>query len=247
MDDSQDTMRQDGSMVEEQMEGMGQDPISADAEGSAQAKKHAREMRAMQDQLANLQAQLGSTPNYHEQPTNPYHSPGQPNQPTGSEEERIQRAVRYALDAKDAESRRAKEAESHAHVQKQYQRLQDEFDKASDKYDDFDELVRGDAPFTSAMRDALLLVGNPAEVAYKLGKNRSELSRLSQLHPLDQAREITNLSFALMNGNNGKSNSSSSANPLNPLKSNPVANTGAITDKTPASSIRARMKAGTWK
>jgi hypothetical protein len=151
------------------------------------------------------------------------------------------------LDAKDAESRRQKEAESVAHYQKQLDRLNGEFDKASDKYDDFDDVVRGnDVPFTPAIRDALLFVDNPSDVAYKLGKNRQELSRISQLHPLDQAREVNKLSFALMGGNtgNGKNGSNNRANPLNPSKPNPTSNGTA--SYSPGS-IRARIKAGTWK
>lgn len=269
MENTQSMRQEDGSMVEEQNEGLGIDPIAAEEsedsqarEGAdtesgftdavrkrihQQAKKHSREMRAMRDQIQELQSQLGQGYDYHSEPTNPYNSPGQPNPPSGSEEERIQRAVRYALEAQEAEKRRAKEAESHAHVQKQYQRLNDHFDKASEKYEDFDDVVRGDAPFSAAMRDALLLVDNPAEVAYKLGKNRDELSRLSQLHPVDQAREINKLSFALMNGGNGKASSNSRVNPLNPLRTNPAVSTGAVTEKTPVSSIRERMKSGTWK
>jgi len=125
-------------------------------------------------------------------------------------------------------------------------RLNDEFDRASDKYDDFDDIVReGDAPFTDAVRDALLLVENPAEVAYSLGKNRSELQRISKLHPLDQAREVNKLSFSLM-GNNGTRAPSGKAQPLGAIRANP-ASSQAVTDKTPPSVIRARMKAGTWK
>jgi len=125
--------------------------------------------------------------------------------------------------------------------------MHDEFDKASEKYDDFDEVVRAeDVPFTPHVRDALLLVENPAEVAYKLGKNKSELERISKLHPLDQAREVNKLSFSLMGGNNGKP-STTKPNPMGTVRANPANSTGAITDKTPASVIRARMKAGTWK
>ena len=268
--DDENSIRQDGGMVEEQNEGLGIDSIGAEESGDnaakdantddgvtdsvrkrihQQAKKHHREMRAMQEQIAQLHNQLGQPRDFHEQPSNPYHSPGQPNPPGDIEEERIQKAVRYALLAKENEEKRAKDAESQAHVQRQYQRLNDEFDRASDKYDDFDDVVRhNDVPFSPAMRDALLFVDNPAEVAYKLGKNRDELSRLSKLHPLDQAREITKLSFALMNGGNGKTNSNTSrSNPLNPLRANPATNSSAVTEKTPVSSIRARMKQGTWK
>jgi hypothetical protein len=220
-----------------------------------QAKKHAREMRQMQEQMLQMQAQFqnanmdSANPyNHQNHETNPYHSPGQPDSPGMSEEERIQKAVRYALGAKEADERKAKEAEHATHVHKQYQRLNSEFDKASDKYDDFDDVVRGDdMPFTNHVRDALLLVENPAEVAYKLGKNRSELERISRLHPLDQAREVNKLSFSLMNGKDNKSSNHSKASPLGQIRQNPAHSSNAVTDKTPPSVIRARMKAGTWK
>jgi hypothetical protein len=217
----------------------------------AQAKKHSREMRQLHDRIAQMQAQMegdSANPQQSLYNTNPYPSPGQPNPPGMSEEEKIQKAVRFALGAKEHEEKQAQMAERQAHVHKQYQRLNDEFDKASEKYDDFDDVVRGeDIPFTPHVRDALLLVENPAEVAYRLGKNKSELERISKLHPLDQAREVNKLSFSLMGGNNGKPSSQTKANPLGTVRANPAYSSSAVTDKTPPSVIRARMKAGTWK
>lgn len=227
------------------------DPYGVKKRLGMQAKKHQREMRQMQEHMLRMQAMLGGDnaqqpQHFGNQPT--YSSPGQPNPPSMTEEEKIQKAVRIALGAKDHQERMAKDAERHAHVQKQYSRLNDEFDRASDKYDDFDETVRGeDVPFTPHVRDALLLVDNPAEVAYRLGKNRSDLERISKLHPLDQAREVNKLSFSLMGGNNGKPSSNQKSNPLGSIKANPATPSTAVTDKTPASVIRARMKAGTWK
>ena len=220
-----------------------------------QAKKHQREMRQMQEQMMQMQAQFqnanmdsANPANHQSHNSNPYPSPGQPNPPGMSEEERIQKAVRYALGAKEHEERQAKEAQHATHVHKQYQRLNDEFDKASDKYDDFDDVVRGeDIPFTPHVRDALLLVENPAEVAYRLGKNKSELERISRLHPLDQAREVNKLSFSLMGGKDGKSSNSAKPSPLGAIRQNPAHSSTAVTDKTPPSEIRRRMKAGTWK
>ena len=114
--------------------------------------------------------------------------------------------------------------------------------------DDFDDVVRGDdIPFSHHVRDALLLVENPAEVAYKLGKNKAELERISKLHPIDQAREVNKLSFSLMGGKDGKSSSPSKASPLGNIRQNPAHSSHAVTDKTPPSEIRRRMKAGTWK
>lgn len=215
----------------------------------AQAKKHAREMRQMQEQMMQMQSQFGSdSANPHQQQNNPYPSPGQPNPPAMSEEERIHHAVRFALGAKEHEERQARDAERQAHVHKQYQRLNDEFDRAAEKYDDFDDVVRHeDVPFTPHVRDALLLVENPADVAYKLGKNKKELERISKLHPLDQAREVNKLSFALRSGNDSKQSNAMKSSPLGQIKQNPAHSSNAVTDKTPPSVIRARMKAGTWK
>lgn len=229
------------------------DPYGVKKRLGMQAKKHQREMRQLQEQLMQMQSQMGQQPHsqYSERQNvnNSYHSPGQPDAPSMSEEEKIQRAVRLALGAKEHEEKQARAEEAKAHVHKQYQRLNDEFDKAADKYEDFDDVVRGDdAPFTPHVRDALLLVDNPAEVAYRLGKDRSKLSEISKLHPLDQAREVNKLSFALMGGNNGKpSSASSKSNPMGSIRANPAASSTAVTDKTPPSAIRARMKAGTWK
>jgi hypothetical protein len=271
MEDVQDVQDQaESGEVKEQMTGLGYDPVAAEESSDSeaketadkddpysvkkrlgmQAKRHQREMRAMQEQLAQMQAHMsqGQTmPEFNQHPTNPYPSSGQPNGMGGSEEERIQKAIRYAFQAKDDEERRAREAQSQAHVQRQYQRLNNDLDKAADKYEDFDEVVRGDTPYSQAIRDALLLVENPGDVAYKLGKNRQELDRILQLHPIDQAREVNKLSVALISGNGGKQSSSPRGNPLNPIRNNPVNNSSAVTDKTPPSVIRARMKAGTWK
>ncbi len=216
----------------------------------AQAKKHRREMQQLHERIAQMQSQIGgdSANPQASYNTNPYPSPGQPNPPSMTEDEKIQKAVRFALGAKEHEEQQVKMAERQAHVHKQYQRLSDEFDTASDKYDDFDDVVRGeDVPFTPHVRDALLLVENPADVAYRLGKNRSELERISKLHPLEQAREVNKLSFSLMGGNGNKSSSPTKSNPMGSVRANPAHSSTAVTDKTPPSVIRARMKAGTWK
>ena len=212
------------------------------------AQKHAREMRQMQEHMMQMQAQIGGdSANPQHAPYSSHPSQGQPNQMPMTEEDRIQHAVRIALGAKEHQEKQAQMAERQAHVHKQYQRLNDEFDKASDKYDDFDDVVReSDAPFTDHVRDALLLVENPADVAYRLGKNRSELERISRLHPLDQAREVNKLSFSLM-GNHGKPTANQKSTPMGSIRQNPANTSTAVTGKTPPGVIRARMKAGTWK
>ncbi len=212
-------------------------------------RNHRKEIRELHDRISHMEAMRGGDSANPGQQIhhNPYDSPGQPTPPGMNEDERIQHAVRLALGMKEHEEKQAKNAEMQTHVHKQYQRLNDEFDHASDKYDDFDDVVRGsDVPFTPHVRDALLLVENPAEVAYRLGKNRSELERISKLHPLDQAREVNKLSFSLM-GNHGKPTANQKTTPMGGIRQNPVSSSTAVTGKTPPGEIRRRMKAGTWK
>lgn len=246
----------DGFQVEHEVQNESNDDTDGGANLSSVQKRvhalkrnHRKEIRELHDRISAMESMRGGDSANPGLVThnNPYNSPGQPPPPGMNEEERIQHAVRMAFGMKDHEERQAQEAQRAAHVHKQYQRLNDEFDHASDKYDDFDDVVRGnDVPFTPHVRDALLLVENPAEVAYRLGKNRSELERISKLHPLDQAREVNKLSFSLM-GNHGKPAANQKSTPMGSIRQNPVGSSTAVTDKTPPGEIRRRMKAGTWK
>lgn len=243
MDQNASGSDESGSQSDAASLAMENDPQSIKKRLGMQAKRHARDLRAMQEQISQLQSQVSP------QQSMGNNMGGYPQQPQGQQmDDPIQRAVQFALQARDDQERKQKDAQNLAHVQKQYQRLNGEFDKASDKYSDFDDVVRDDgAPFTSTIRDALLLVDNPADVAYKLGKNRDELARISQLHPVDQTREVNKLSFALMGGGNAGSPSSaqgaSTSRPMGQIKATPVTSNA----NQSAASIRARMKAGTWK
>lgn len=221
------------------------DPLYVQKRLKRAERTHQRELRAMQQQIQDLNARLSSpNGNHTEPPINPYSS--QPEQ--SSDDERIARAVRYAREQDKLEEQKRLDAEKMQHVSRQYQRLQDNLDKGSDKYDDFHDVVMGDdVPFTPHMRDAVLLLGDDqqADVLYKLAKNPDELARISKLHPLDQAKEVVKLSHALMGGN-GNQNRPSPHRPLGQVKSTPVVSS-SVTDKTPSSEIRARMKAGKWK
>lgn len=201
-----------------------------------QEKRHKRELRELRQQIQMMQSSL--TPQNYGSPQS------QPDQQGGDMQDHISRAVQAALQAKEDQQRKMEEAEKAAHVHQQYQNLEEQMDSAADKYEDFDDVVRNpNVPFTSAMRDTALLIDNPGDVLYKLGKNRAELKRIAQLHPLDQAKEMVKLSIALMGGNN---KGGTSVKPLNPIRNNPVTSFD-VTDQTSPADIRARMKAGTWK
>ena len=210
----------------------------------AQGMNHARDVRDLHARIADLEHKLAPQ---HQQPEANSYS----NQvPPGSVEEHIHKAVSFALNHRDMEEQKAKEAQHAHHIQKKYKELSNHLDNMGDKYDDFHDIVLGDdAQFTPAMRDYALTMpktgaGSVGEVLYRLGKNPKELERISKLPAVDQAEEMARLSHALVGGGESKS---SSTRPLGQIKTNPVSNSHVVTEKTPISSIRDMMKNGTWK
>lgn len=216
------------------------DPLYVQKRLKQQKRAHEREMRDMQARIADMQAQM-------QPPNQPQNSPYEAG--NSGVDDAIHKAVSFALQHREAEERKANEAKSQQHIAKQYQELNKHLDSTADKYEDFDDVVRGDAPFTAHMRDAALMLpkkgpGSAGEVLYKLGKDPDALARIAKLHPVDQASELVALSHALISGGEQKGMNS---RPLGQVKANPVVNSSGITDKTPISSIRDRMKQGTFK
>jgi hypothetical protein len=220
------------------------DPLYVQKRLKRQQRAHEREMREMREAMSHMQQQSQQAPRHQE--TGSYGNPEMDH-----DDERIHRAVSYALQHKEMEERKAREAEQMQHVHRKYQDLSSHLDHMADKYDDFDDLVRGhDAPFTSQLRDAALLLpksgpGSAGEVLYKLGKNKEDLERISKLHPLDQVSEMVKLSHALISGG-GSPGSQQTSRPLGNIKNNPVSNSGGVTEKTSVGELRKRMRAG-WK
>jgi len=238
---------------EETHEGQGnqggnRDTLSVQKRLKAQRRSHDREMREMQSRIDHMQAMLQQgNPNQQQQQQDPF---GAGAGSADSTQDAIHKAVTYALQQKEMAERQARESEAQQHIAKQYAELNRHLDSTADKYDDFDDVVRGDVPFTEAMRDAALLLpkkgqGSAGEVLYHLGKNPEELSRIGKLPKINQAAEVIALSQALMSG--GESKNQQAARPLGQIKSNPVVNGAGVHDKTPVSEIRNRMKKGTFK
>jgi hypothetical protein len=221
------------------------DPLYVQKRLKQQKRAHEREIRELHSRIGELQSMMSPTESPDQQGTS--YTPNQ----GGGVTEQIQQAVSYALQHRDMEERKAKQAEQVAHVQRQYGELNRHLDNVADKYDDFDDVVRGqDVPITPHMRDAALFLpmdgkGSAGEVLYKLGKNRTELERIAKLHPLEQARELNRLSRSLEIGG-GEENRTSQQRPLGNIKSNPVINSRSINEKTSISELRNRMKSG-WK
>lgn len=243
--ESSDAMQEGESHSEGHSEA---DPLYVQKRLKQQKRAHDREMREMHERISQLQSgqQHQQFPE-HSQEANSYYAQPQ----GGGIDEQIHRAVSYALQHKDMEERKAKEAHQMQHVHRSYQDLSKHLDHMADKYDDFDDIVRGhDAPFTTQLRDAALVLpksgpGSAGEVLYKLGRNKEDLERISKLHPLEQVSEMVKLSHALISGN-GSSSSTSTHRPLGNIKNNPVTNSGGVTEKTSVGELRKRMRAG-WK
>lgn len=220
------------------------DPLYVQKRLKQQKRQHEREIRDLHARMADMQSQM--QPNqFSQSQNNPDNAMG--NQ--GGVDDAIHKAVSYALQHRDMEERKAKEQQSQQHIAKQYQELNKHLDSTSDKYDDFDDVVRGDAPFTAHMRDAALMLpkkgpGSAGEVLYKLGKDPEALARIAKLHPVDQASELVALSHALISVGDNKSQAN---RPLGQIKSNPVVNSAGVNEKTPISDLRSRMKQGTFK
>jgi len=219
------------------------DSLSVQKRLKQQKRAHEREIRELHARMAEMQSQ--SQPNQQQQ-YSPQEAQGNPS----GMDDAIHKAVSFALQHKEMEERKMKEMEGQREIAKQYQDLNKHLDSTSDKYDDFEDVVRGDStPFTAHMRDAALMLpkkgpGSAGEVLYKLGKDPEELARISKLHPVKQASELVALSHALIAGGEQKQ---SQSRPLGSIKANPVVNSAGITEKTPVSDIRDRMKKGTFK
>lgn len=205
-----------------------------------QEKRHKKELRRMQQQIDEMRNHLSSRT---ESPPSHHMAAEDVNFDKSNINENIYAAVSKALQMQKEQEQRVKEAEKMQHVHKQYQNLKNQLDNGSSKYDDFDDVVNSDdAPYTEAMRDAALLIGNPGDTLYHLGKDRDKLKKLSELHPLEQAKEVVRMSIALMSGN-GKKEASDNFKPLGQIKNNPV-NATHVNENTSVSDIRNRMKSG---
>jgi DNA repair exonuclease SbcCD ATPase subunit len=218
------------------------DPLYVQKRLKQQSRQHEREMRELQSQMAALHAQVGQASsgpmmNSHEE--------------MNSADDPIQKAVMLALQQRDIQEQQQKQAENAAHMQMQYKNLQEHLDNMEDKYDDFREKVfSNDLPITPTMRDYAVTLprkgqGSAGEVLYHLAKNPEELKRISKLQPVSQAAEMAKLSHALISG--GENKITQSRSPIGQIKSSTPPVSGGISEKTPISSIRAKMKAGGFK
>jgi len=213
-----------------------------------QNKKMREQIRRLEGEMSYLRQQ--GTPNV-ETPTK---SQGLVDPITGEpvDENSIEGQVFKAFN-RIASAEQQKQAQQHARAQQQKQNemmrsLYEKLDEASDKYADFDEVVRAeDVPITETMRAFATMLPNPAETFYALAKNKTELNNLAKSPPQEQVRKMVEISSRLLSKSNATVRKSPTKT-ITPLRNNPGnrQSSGAINDKSSVSDIRTRIKNG-WK
>ena len=105
--------------------------------------------------------------------------------------------------------------------------LQAKIGEGFQKYQDFEETALApEVPITPMIMDILSDSERPAEIAYYLGKHRSEAIQISRMHPLAAVRAITKIEMGLTGaGNNPAMNPPITAAPP-PIK--PVGSTHTV-------------------
>lgn len=184
-----------------------------------QKKRYERELQEKEQLINELRSQMQNQPQAFDE---------QPNQSMQAHPNDVVSQIRQALAQEREEQQKALQQQeamkNQQYLADQYKAFEDRLNDASEKYDDFDDVVRDkDAPFTEHMRDAALLLPNAGDVLYKLGKNRDELSRIAKLHPLDQAKEMIKLAFVSQDkkGHKSENNENSGTEIMEDVRGNP--------------------------
>jgi len=203
-------------------------------------RNHQRDLRMLQEEnaqlrrIAEMQSAQGSQQGSGLAPNGQL-------PPPQTEEERIMRAVQMIRANDQAEQQKQLQQQNQQYLANKYQDLNKRLDMGSDKYDDFDDVVRApDAKFTSNMRDIALGLPNPEEVLYHIGKNPDVLDKISNLRPLDQMKEMISLSHSLISG--GNKSQPKAADTIGDIRATPRTSSAGITESTPISDIKARIR-----
>jgi len=189
-----------------------------------QKKRHEKEVAALKRQIDAL-SQVATRQQPQSVPPESQIQPGS-----------VQEQVLQTLAALAAQKQKEEEAE-------RLNQINEEIKRDAAKYDDFDDVVYDEsAPFTVPIAQAALELPNTADVLYSLGKDRKELSRITNLRPIDMKRELVKLSVSLMN-KKSSNQVPSAPKPLQNLKSNPLTKTtSGIQANSTVAEIRRLLK-----
>lgn len=143
------------------------------------------------------------------------HRPEAKSQPTPDQfktvEEYVEALTDYKAQQKIAER---EQMERQKTVRSSYENRAEE---AREKYDDFEQVAHGDhVKITPEMAETIMASEIGPEIAYYLGSNPSEASKIANLSPLQQAREIGKIEASLTANPPAKKASSAPA-PIKPV------------------------------
>jgi len=124
-----------------------------------------------------------------------------------------------------------KQARNKQAQQQLHAKWESQVTKATEKYDDFEEVV-GDLKPTTPWAIALMQEDNGADIAHYLGKHEKEAERIIALDPYSQAREIGKLSVKLASPAAPKVPSRTPA-PIEPVKATAVQTDGIEPNQSP--------------
>lgn len=111
-----------------------------------------------------------------------------------------------------------RERESQRHQSQVDSAYEDRVEEAKGRYDDFEQVAYNpNLRITPAMAETIKASESGPDVAYYLGLNPKEADRISQLHPLQQAKEIGKIEAKLAAEPPVKKSSSAPA-PITPVK-----------------------------
>ncbi|WP_373031621.1 hypothetical protein [Sulfurovum sp.] len=107
--------------------------------------------------------------------------------------------------------------------------FQDREEDAREKYNDYDE-VAYTAPISDVMADAIRLADKGPDIAYHLGKDHKEASRIAALTPLQQAIEIGKLEAGLQAPQKKQTSAPAPIDPVGANKGGTVKDPGKMSD-----------------
>lgn len=125
-----------------------------------------------------------------------------------------------------------KQAKNKQAQQRLHANWESQVTKATEKYDDFDEVV-GDLKPTTPWAIAIMQEENGADIAHYLGKHEKEAERIIALDPYSQAREIGKLSVKLATTPAAPKVPSRAPAPIEPVKATAVQTDGIEPNQSP--------------
>jgi hypothetical protein len=138
----------------------------------------------------------------------------------------VEALVDYRADVKLAQWRQEEESKkSETKYQDKLKDLYERLDKGYEKYPDFEEVARDPSvPITAIVRDILAESERPEDVAYYLGKNRTEAIKLSRMTPIAAAKEIARIEMEIAKTPTGVNKITNAPPPIKPVGSSEVVN-----------------------